>query len=402
MKLTPKDRKVLAAFLDGAARTSEKLSTDGRRLDGLWMGGAGIAFYTSGGDIAFSDLGSRAAQTIQRAIARAAPGSLDVSSRYVLTPRKRVGSSEARARKVLDVLPNGRRRNTAVEHETKHRHRGVSFVVFRATGSSGYSGWDAWAVGLGRLGSSDFGDGGDSGRKQALERAKVNIDSQAGMAEAQQSWVNDPRNWPMEKDTRGQWQIGTVKPKDYRLNGRRGARLRNHHLQVGDFVKYTPAGRSAFQGGKLFGRARRGTVRDSFGGPNDRYAVAWTDSGNVQDDVPGKYLEREERASGGAYFGPVLRNPAAKWTDGDTTSVLSHGHHGRILVTATARYVNRYLGGGEARKGWYALYLSDEPAGPEFWGSGTKAVCLDRAGPYTSRAAAKAAGSKRWKSWGTP
>lgn len=103
MKLTPKDRKVIAAFIDGDAQTSAHLTTDGQRLDGRWMGGNHIAFFTTGGDIAFTDLGSKAAQTVQRAIARAAPGSLDESARYVLAPvaHARLRSSEARARRMF-------------------------------------------------------------------------------------------------------------------------------------------------------------------------------------------------------------------------------------------------------------------------------------------------------------
>lgn len=61
------DRDVIAAFIARRSATGKKLSTDGQRLDGHWMGGSGIAKW-SGGKIVFGDLGSRAAQTVQKAI----------------------------------------------------------------------------------------------------------------------------------------------------------------------------------------------------------------------------------------------------------------------------------------------------------------------------------------------
>lgn len=67
------DSKVISAFLDHLSANSKKLSTDGRRLDGNWMGGDNIARWGSDDKIHFEDLGSRAAQTYQRAIVRAAP-----------------------------------------------------------------------------------------------------------------------------------------------------------------------------------------------------------------------------------------------------------------------------------------------------------------------------------------
>ena len=67
------DSKVISAFLDHRSADSKKLSTDGRRLDGNWMGGYNIARWGSDDKIHFEDLGSRAAQTYQRAIVRAVP-----------------------------------------------------------------------------------------------------------------------------------------------------------------------------------------------------------------------------------------------------------------------------------------------------------------------------------------
>ena len=72
MRFNKGDKKVVEAFLDKQPAESRKLSTDGKRLDGLWMGGMGIAEWKHG-KIVFTDLGSKAAQTVQRAIVRAAP-----------------------------------------------------------------------------------------------------------------------------------------------------------------------------------------------------------------------------------------------------------------------------------------------------------------------------------------
>jgi hypothetical protein len=66
------DKKVIDAFLDKKEAEGKKLTSTGKRLDGNWMGGRGIAEW-KGGKIHFNDLGSKAAQTIQRAVKKAAP-----------------------------------------------------------------------------------------------------------------------------------------------------------------------------------------------------------------------------------------------------------------------------------------------------------------------------------------
>lgn len=48
MRLTKGDKKVLEAFLGGKRAESKKLYTDGKTLDGLWMGGNGIAAWKGG------------------------------------------------------------------------------------------------------------------------------------------------------------------------------------------------------------------------------------------------------------------------------------------------------------------------------------------------------------------
>jgi len=72
MTLGQKDKLVILAFIDHRALAGLKLSTDGKRLDGHWMGGSRIAERVAepghGGYIQVNDLGSRAAQTVQRAV----------------------------------------------------------------------------------------------------------------------------------------------------------------------------------------------------------------------------------------------------------------------------------------------------------------------------------------------
>jgi hypothetical protein len=62
-----KDHEVLKAFLNKKPGSSKKLSTDGKRLDGNWLGGSGIAHHSDKG-VHLNDLGSRSAQQVHRAI----------------------------------------------------------------------------------------------------------------------------------------------------------------------------------------------------------------------------------------------------------------------------------------------------------------------------------------------
>ena len=63
MTLTDNDRRVIRCFTDKVACDGGKLTTDGARLDGYWMGGRGIAQWKAG-KIHFTDLGSKAAETV--------------------------------------------------------------------------------------------------------------------------------------------------------------------------------------------------------------------------------------------------------------------------------------------------------------------------------------------------
>lgn len=72
MRITPKDRKVIQAFYEHTSAESKNLSTDGKVLDGQWMGGRSIAEW-EGNKIKFNDLGSKASQTVQRAVTKYVP-----------------------------------------------------------------------------------------------------------------------------------------------------------------------------------------------------------------------------------------------------------------------------------------------------------------------------------------
>jgi hypothetical protein len=89
MRLTKKDHDVIRAFVEKRTDESKRLRSTGQELDGLWMGGPGIAYWRNGKTavIVFRDLGSKAAQTVQRAIRRkAAP--MDLLETYYKDPRK--------------------------------------------------------------------------------------------------------------------------------------------------------------------------------------------------------------------------------------------------------------------------------------------------------------------------
>lgn len=76
MKLSNKDHLVIRAFTEQRTARGDKLDTDGARLDGSWMGGSKIAYWV-GDQIFFSDLGSRAAESVKKAvIAEAAPNTV--------------------------------------------------------------------------------------------------------------------------------------------------------------------------------------------------------------------------------------------------------------------------------------------------------------------------------------
>lgn len=86
MMIGRKDARVLKSFSEQRPEVGHKLTTDGVRLDGLWMGGTGIAAW-SGGKIELGDLGSKAALSVQRSLmAYVAPNDIRKSNPHGSDP----------------------------------------------------------------------------------------------------------------------------------------------------------------------------------------------------------------------------------------------------------------------------------------------------------------------------
>lgn len=71
LRLTPKDKKVIISFINQKGAESNKFDTDGKQLDGNWMGGKNLAHW-KGTKIVMGNLGSRSAQTVQTFIRKTA------------------------------------------------------------------------------------------------------------------------------------------------------------------------------------------------------------------------------------------------------------------------------------------------------------------------------------------
>jgi hypothetical protein len=85
LSLGKKDKAVVIAFADEQPAKGRKLSTDGKRLDGNWMGGKGIAEWKNK-KVHLNDLGSKAAQTVQKMVKRFVPRVVIVESEYYHLP----------------------------------------------------------------------------------------------------------------------------------------------------------------------------------------------------------------------------------------------------------------------------------------------------------------------------
>lgn len=72
LRLKASDKKVIKAFTDKQSASSKKLETDGKKLDGLWMGGSKIAHWEDG-KIHLNDVGSKSGQTVHRVIRLISP-----------------------------------------------------------------------------------------------------------------------------------------------------------------------------------------------------------------------------------------------------------------------------------------------------------------------------------------
>jgi hypothetical protein len=75
LKLSPGDKKVLDAFTSQQPAEGKKFSSDGTRLDGLWMGGRGIAEW-KGGKLHIRNPTSRSDQTVARMLKKMTPKNL--------------------------------------------------------------------------------------------------------------------------------------------------------------------------------------------------------------------------------------------------------------------------------------------------------------------------------------
>lgn len=81
------DDKVIDAFIQGHVATSKKLYSSGARLDGLWIGGGGIAAWDDGRVVVY-DLGSKAAERVRKLLIRKLPrGLLHQNSVWALPMR---------------------------------------------------------------------------------------------------------------------------------------------------------------------------------------------------------------------------------------------------------------------------------------------------------------------------
>ncbi len=67
VNLSDKDHEVIKAFMNKKPHSSKKLTTDGKKLDGNWFGGSGIAHHSEHG-LHLNELGSKSAQQVHRAI----------------------------------------------------------------------------------------------------------------------------------------------------------------------------------------------------------------------------------------------------------------------------------------------------------------------------------------------
>ena len=104
MRLGVQDHKVIRAFVERSPMKGQKLSTDGQRLDGHWLGGSRIADWSHEGTIVFHDKGSRAAESVQKQI------------RYHASPMQLSEQPRGRARR-----DPRRRTRTRTEYESSLR-----------------------------------------------------------------------------------------------------------------------------------------------------------------------------------------------------------------------------------------------------------------------------------------
>lgn len=75
-RLTKKDKKVIDAFTSQQSMRGNKLESTGDRLDGLWMGGRGLAEWRDGKVVLPDTGGGSITQRIQNAVRSKTPRNL--------------------------------------------------------------------------------------------------------------------------------------------------------------------------------------------------------------------------------------------------------------------------------------------------------------------------------------
>ena len=90
LKMSPKDKKVLDAFTSEKPGDSKKFHSDGKVLDGLWMGGNKIAWW-QGGKLHIRNPTGRADQTVARALKKMTPKNLLAGSVRQAAPKFELG-----------------------------------------------------------------------------------------------------------------------------------------------------------------------------------------------------------------------------------------------------------------------------------------------------------------------
>ena len=123
------DAKVIAAFIARTPAQSKKLSTDGTRLDGNWMGGGKIAWWSVGG-VHVDDAGSKAREKVRKAVVRAVPA-------MYLAPDSQWALSKKSARFVRDARETSARAAQWRGPSRANPAKGRTGVVGRASGEHG-------------------------------------------------------------------------------------------------------------------------------------------------------------------------------------------------------------------------------------------------------------------------
>jgi hypothetical protein len=96
------DKAVIRAFTEQKPASSKKLHTDGHRLDGLWMGGNNLAEWTNG-QIVFHDIGSKAAERVQKMIRKEAPKN-DLAEGWTRGSKKNVAKAKSNPNKYASFV----------------------------------------------------------------------------------------------------------------------------------------------------------------------------------------------------------------------------------------------------------------------------------------------------------